>query len=139
MNVEEQIKKDGFALVHTVGDSMEPLLHQHKEESLIRQIERELLVGDVILYKRENGQYLLHRIVKKKKIFFITRGDNRFINEKVVQSQIIGILKGFYRDDVFVDCETDKEYIAYVKKLRVSYPLRFVLDKLKMVKRKITK
>jgi hypothetical protein len=36
---------------------------------------------DVIFYRRENGQYVLHRIIKIKKDGYVCRGDNQTAKE----------------------------------------------------------
>ncbi len=126
MKIEEQLEKDGYVMMLSVGDSMEPMLHQRCEQLLIEKANRELKNGDVVLYKRESGQYVLHRIVRNKKDTFVIRGDNRFNNEIVPKKWIIGILKGFYKDDSFIDCEENAEYRLYVKTLKIKYPFKYV-------------
>jgi signal peptidase I len=123
MKIEDQLEKDGFALMYSVGDSMEPMLHQRTEQLLIEKINKAPKTGDVVLYKRDSGQYVLHRIIKKKKDYYIIRGDNRYNNEKVPAYQLIGILKGFYREEKFIDCESNEEYLSYKKslKFKLSY------------------
>ncbi len=138
MKIEEQLEKDGFALMYSVGDSMEPMLHQRTEQLLIEKINKAPKQGDVVLYKRDSGQYVLHRIVKKKKDCYIIRGDNRYNNEKVPSHQLIGVLKGFYREDKFIDCENNEEYRSYKKSLkfkklfgRIGYAFKTKLSKMK--------
>ena len=69
---------------------------------LIEKPNGDIKTNDVVLYKRDNQQYLLHRVVRVEKSFYITRGDNRYINEKVYKGQIIGVLSGFYKGDKFI-------------------------------------
>ena len=138
MKIEEQLEKDGYAMMLSVGDSMEPMLHQRCEQLIIEKVNRELKNGDVVLYKRDSGQYVLHRIVKKKKDYFVIRGDNRFINELVPKRWIIGILKGFYKDDNFIDCEKNAEYRSYTKTLKIKYPFRYVSMRIISVWKRIT-
>lgn len=126
MKIEEQLAKDGYVMMLSVGDSMEPMLHQRCEQLLIGNVSRKLKKGDVVLYKRESGKYVLHRIIREKKDAFVIRGDNRFINEIVPQNLIIGILKGFYRDDIYIDCEKNRKYIVYSKMLKIKYPFKYV-------------
>ena len=126
MKIEEQINQDGYVLMLSVGDSMQPMLHQRREQLLIEKIKNPLKKGDVVLYKRSSGQYVLHRIVKKKKECYIIRGDNRYINEKVYSNQIIGILNGFYRGEKYIDCQKNKLYYFYKVRWRLLYPFRFL-------------
>ncbi len=129
-NIEEQLEKDGFVLELSVGTSMEPLLKQRQEQLLITKAIPPFRNNQIVLYKRQSGQYLLHRIVKTTPDYYITRGDNRFINEKVYETQIIGTLSGFYRGEKFVDCEKNSLYKIYVFLLRLVYPIRWLFHKI---------
>lgn len=65
---EEQIRKHGYLVYRNVGDSMLPILRQGKDLMVIsRKPEDRLKKYDVPLYKRDNGQYVLHRILKVRK------------------------------------------------------------------------
>ena len=75
---EEQIRKHGYLVYRNVGDSMLPILRQGKDLMVIsRKPEDRLKKYDVPLYKRDNGQYVLHRILKVRKNDYIICGDNR--------------------------------------------------------------
>ncbi len=137
LTIEEQLEKDGYVLELSVGTSMEPMLKQRREQLLIEKISSPLKNNDVVLYKRDSGQYVLHRIVSKRKSHYIIRGDNRYINENVCPNQIIGILKGFYRGDKFIDCKKNAGYVIYVVFWRLTYPFRFLFDKLFLLVRRI--
>ena len=119
---EELLQKQGFILKETSGTSMEPMLHEGQEQSLIRSTEtmgRDLKCRDVVLYKR-NGKYVLHRVVADLDDLIFTRGDNCSLADIVRREDVIGILAGFYRGDTFVDCEKDEEYLRYVRRLRIK-------------------
>ena len=119
---EELLQKQGFILKETSGTSMEPMLHEGQELSLIRSMEamgRDLKCRDVVLYKR-NGKYVLHRVVSDMGDLIFTRGDNCSLGDIVRREDVIGILAGFYRGDTFVDCEKDEEYLRYVRRLRIK-------------------
>ena len=126
---EEILTCEGFFLKETKGISMEPMLRQGRDQSLIRRVERELRKYDVVLFRRKNGQYVLHRIVGKRNGLFRIRGDNCMTEELVEQKQIIGILEGYYRGQTYVDCCKDLSYKAYVRKRVNTYPLRYILCK----------
>lgn len=140
LTIEEQLERDGYVLELSVGTSMEPMLKQRREQLLIEKISSPLKNNDVVLYKRDSGQYVLHRIVSKRKSHYIIRGDNRYSNENVYPTQIIGILKGFYRGDKFIDCKENAGYVIYVVFWRLTYPFRFLFDKfLGLVRRIISR
>ena len=76
---EQIIEKDGVLVYRNVGDSMLPLIKQGRDVIVIEKISKQLKRLDIPLYKRESGQYVLHRILKCKKDGYVMCGDNRFV------------------------------------------------------------
>ena len=137
IRLEEQLEREGQILAPPVGDSMMPILRYRRDLMLLKKLPREPKVNDAVLYKRENGQYVMHRIVKIRKDGYVLRGDNRFnLEYGVKREQIIGIMVGFYRDEKFIDCDTNKYYKLYVFIMRSTvFPrrvIKFIKRKLKM-------
>ena len=63
---EKVIAERGRLVYTNVGDSMYPLI-KPRDLLIIDAVNRPLRLWDVPLYKRDNGQYVLHRIVKIKR------------------------------------------------------------------------
>lgn len=99
---EEELKEKGVLVYTNVGTSMRPLIRQGKDVMIISSLDklgRNLKKMDVPLYKRESGQYVLHRIIKVTKDGYVIRGDNTYSNEYgVTDSQILGVLSGVIRN-----------------------------------------
>lgn len=98
---EEELKEKGVLVYTNVGTSMRPLIRQGKDVMIIKSFDNccKLKKMDVPLYKRENGQYVLHRIIKVNKEGYVIRGDNTYSNEYgVTDSQILGVLSGVIRN-----------------------------------------
>ena len=130
---ESLLKEQGFVLIYTRGVSMEPMLHEGKEQSLIRSVPaigREPEKYDVVLFKR-GQEYVLHRIVGRKGDLVRIRGDNCYGCDLVKREEIHGILAGFYRGDRYVDCETDRDYLRYARRRCLFFPYRWTVLKLK--------
>ena len=109
------------------GISMLPLLRQGKDIVVITKPVGELKKGDVPLYKRRNYDFLvLHRIIKVRENDYVIRGDNTYSLEYVPKDFVVGVLKEFYRDGKYCNCNTDKRYKRYTKYIILSYPLRFL-------------
>ncbi len=56
------------------GSSMNPFLIHQRDYILMRKPERELKVGDMVFFQRNDGAYVMHRIHhinKKEKLFII--------------------------------------------------------------------
>ena len=80
---EEELKEKGVLVYTNVGTSMRPLIRQGKDVMIIKSFDNccKLKKMDVPLYKRESGQYVLHRIIKINKDGYVIRGDNTYSNE----------------------------------------------------------
>lgn len=99
--IEEELQKHGKHLDIVVGNSMQPLLRVRQDQVVLTKLEKPLKKYDVVLYKRPNGQYVLHRIVKIKKDHYIINGDNRYHLEIVPKDWVIALMEGFYRCDKY--------------------------------------
>ena len=77
---EEALEKYGYFAGPPVGTSMLPLIRQAEDVVEIRPC-KTVRVLDVILYRRANGDTVLHRVVGKRKSGYVLRGDNQIVNE----------------------------------------------------------
>ncbi len=127
-NAEELLKTQDEVMTRTKGASMRPLLRQGRDIVVIKSPQFPLKAGDVPLYRVEGKEELvLHRILKADKDgTYIIRGDNLFLKEYVSESQIVGVMKAFYRDGKYCDCEKSRKYKLYIILNRVSFPLRYL-------------
>ena len=111
---EEEINKTEKLIYTNVGDSMMPLIRQGKDLLIIEKVNGRLKKYDVPLYKRDSGQYVLHRILKVRKNDYVICGDNRWGREYGIQDRhIIGVLTGIIRDGKEISVN-DKKYKIYV-------------------------
>ncbi len=95
---EDVIAEQGRLVYTNVGDSMYPTILP-RDLLVIETVKEPLKVGDVPLYKRDSGQYVLHRIYKKSRGSYVMKGDNRTGVEKgITDRHIIGVLTGVIRD-----------------------------------------
>lgn len=127
-DAEELLKTQDEVATRTRGTSMRPLLRQGRDIVVIKRPEFPLKAGDVPLYRvRGKKELVLHRILKTGKDgVYIIRGDNLYVKEYVKESQIVGVMKAFYRDGKYCDCEKSRKYKLYIILNRVSYPLRYL-------------
>lgn len=117
--------------VLTAGRSMQPMLRQHRDVVIVKRVDRELKKGDVVLYPGKDGQYIFHRIIRIKKDGFIIRGDNNYFTERhIKRKDIVGILKEFYRDGKYINCDTDRKYKIYSFYICHSYGIRYLWKKI---------
>lgn len=125
-NADEVLKTQDEVMSLTRGTSMRPLLRQGRDIVVIKRPQFPLKVGDVPLYKvKSRKELVLHRILKVNGDgSYIIRGDNLFAKEHVLESQIVGIMKAFYREGKYCDCEKSRKYKLYIFLNRASYPVR---------------
>lgn len=114
---ENEIESKGYLAFPNEGDSMMPLLREHKDIMVIRKITEPLKRYDAVLFKRPSGRYLMHRIVKVcGNGTYLIAGDNRHFEETVPEEWIIGILDEVIRDGKHISV-TSCEYQNYLKKV----------------------
>lgn len=56
------------------GSSMAPFLIHQRDSVRLQRPEHPPISGDIVLYQRENGQFILHRICRIKTAFIIWPG-----------------------------------------------------------------
>ena len=122
-NVELELTANDMYRALIAGDSMRPILRENRDVAIVDSVRGVLSPNDVVLYKRPDGQYVLHRILNTYGNYYVTCGDNRWKREKIPFDWAIGVMKGFYNDDEYIDV-TDKAYQRYSKLWCRIYPLR---------------
>lgn len=111
---EEEIARTGKLIYTNIGDSMMPMIRQNRDLLIIEKVNGRLKKYDVPLYKRDSGQYVLHRILKVRENDYVICGDNRWQKEYgITDRHIIGVLTGIVRDGKTVSVK-DKKYRLYV-------------------------
>ena len=129
------LKRDQKLVFSPHGTSMLPMIRGGLDIVVILPVDDYKLLKkyDVVFYKRDNGNFVLHRIVAKKRDFFLCCGDNQTWREKVLPEQIFGRLAGFYKDNVYTDARADKEYLKYAKRRVASRLFRKIVGKTKII------
>ena len=97
--IREVVESGGEFRMYPRGTSMLPLLRQGKDSVALVKAEA-VHRGDILLYQRANGQYVLHRVVRVRRdgtIWF--SGDNHLPIEKgIAFEQIIASVSAVFRD-----------------------------------------
>ena len=105
------------------GTSMLPMLRQGIDSVVLAPLPDRLEKYDLPLYQRENGKYVLHRIVAAGETYTCI-GDNQFANEPGLRrDQMIAVVSGFYRGEKFYSVHSP-EYWLYCRIWHYSRPLR---------------
>ena len=121
---EEQLARNGKLIYTNRGDSMMPLIRQDKDLLIIKPVHGRLKKYDVPLYKRDSGQYVLHRILQVRPHDYVICGDNRWSKEYgITDRHIIGVLSGIVRDGKEISVQ-DAKYRLYVHIWCDLFPVR---------------
>lgn len=115
--IEQCLQELGYVVLPIQGTSMWPLLREGKSRVQIASMEGQpLRKGDLVLFKREDGTLVLHRIIKsKERGIFLVCGDHQWRQlESIREDQIRGVAQGFYTNGNYID-DTTGWYRIYKK------------------------
>ncbi len=136
---KEILQRDGKLIFTPGGTSMRPMLNHHESPVLLlpRPAGR-LKKYDVPFYQRDNGQYVLHRIVKVTKDGYVCCGDGQVALEKGVRDDMIfAVLKGYYKGDRYIDVEKSLSNKIYARFWVAIRPIRRCWRKLVRIGKEI--
>ena len=95
-SIEENLAQNGFHVSTTSGYSMYPMLRDRRDRVVILPTDgKRLKRYDLPLYKKPNGKYVLHRILRVKKDHYVIRGDNTYRLERIPFDWVIGYVDEF--------------------------------------------
>jgi len=86
-------------IIRVRGNSMYPLMRSNVDRIRLRASSFELAKKrDIVLIRRDNGAYILHRVCKKERDFFYMIGDNQTeIEGPLHPDQLLAIVTEVYR------------------------------------------
>ena len=121
--IRETLDKNGEVSFVSAGRSMLPIIRDRKDTVTLVKPKKNIKAGDVVFYQRDNGRFILHRVMYVNAGTYVMRGDNQWDNEyNVRRDQIIGVLKSIERNGK-VHNVTDRDYLMYVRFLPL---IRFI-------------
>lgn len=129
--IKEHLAQGQSVTFSPKGISMLPMLRQGKDTVTLSPIVGKLKKYDLPLYQRQDGKYVLHRIVKVKDGFFTMAGDNQYTYENGIENrQIIAVVTSFTRDGK-VHLTNETGYLLYCRLWHYSRFMRRCLRALK--------
>ena len=112
--MQEKLIQGSTVRLYPSGVSMLPMLRQGIDSVIISPISHRLQKYDLPLYRRDNGQYVLHRVVKSGETY-TCMGDHQFCRETGIRhDQMIGLVTAFYRNENRI-CVTNTGYQIYCR------------------------
>lgn len=102
--LKEMIEQNMDVSIVISGNSMSPFLVNQRDVIYLSKINRKLKKGDLVLYQRSSGQYVVHRIVKVKKSGYYLAGDNQIaIEGPILDKQIFGLVTKVKRKGKWIE------------------------------------
>ena len=126
--MEEVLSSGGEFSFVPDGRSMRPMLKGKRDTVTIVKPQGRLKKYDLPLYRRANGAFVMHRVMKVQKDGYVMRGDAQYTYEPgVTDEQIIGVMTSFIRNGKKITADS-LGYRLYCRVFCPCYPLkRFVL------------
>jgi len=103
--IREVLSSGGEFKMYPRGRSMLPLIVQDEDSVILKRQDGPLKRNDIAFYQRKNGQFVLHRVVKRERDgSYVMCGDNQINLERGIEdSQIIGIMTSLYKKEKLFD------------------------------------
>jgi hypothetical protein len=121
--IRERLEAGQTVRFSPMGISMLPMLRQGKDSVVLSPVPEKLKKYDLPLYRRPDGQYVLHRVVEVGDTYTCI-GDNQFRMEPGVEhGQILALVTAFYRGERKWEV-TSPLYRLYCRFWHYSRPLR---------------
>ena len=124
--IKEKIENGGTVQLPITGTSMLPLLVWGRDTVELTKCENPQKY-DIIFYRRDDGHFVLHRIVSKNESGFILCGDNQVQKEYGInESHIIAVVKSITRKGKTFSVDRFS-YKLYVKLWTLILPFRNII------------
>lgn len=91
------------------GNSMWPFIKNRSQTVIIKKSTGVFKSKDVVFFRREDGSFVLHRVMQVFPEYIIVKGDSQINPEKVDVNNVFGVLDGFYKGKKYIPV-TDKKY-----------------------------
>lgn len=133
----EQVIAERGELIYThQGNSMYPLIKK-RDLLVIKRVTSPLKRLDIPLYKRDNGRYVLHRILKVREHDYVIAGDNCIDKEYgITDAHIIGMLTHIVRKGKTFSVNSLRRRI-YAHLICDIFPIRHIIFFFRRIKNKV--
>ncbi len=125
--IREVLAKGGEFELHPRGSSMLPTIREGRDTVMLTAVTSPPKRGDLLLYRRDTGAYVLHRVVcVEKDGTLCMRGDNQYATERGIrEDQLIATVHRYFRDgkEIRTDSPRARRYRA---RRAFTFPFRRV-------------
>ena len=123
--MQEVLNREGSVALTITGTSMYPTILGGRDQVVLVRSEQPLKKGDLPLYRRDNGQFILHRIVSVERDGTYTCcGDHQWNKEKGIRSdQILAVTEKICRKGKWFPVNA-RGYVLWVRFWMRVLPIR---------------
>ncbi len=86
--ISDKLARGADVTINPKGQSMMPLIHQGRDSVVLKKPPEILKKYDIVLYRRDNGQFVLHRVIGMGNDYIMC-GDNQWQREKNIKHEQI--------------------------------------------------
>jgi hypothetical protein len=129
--ISELLQNNQRVRIRVTGDSMMPFLRADTDSVELSAVSfKDLRLGQITLIKRTTGQYILHRLVYKKKDCFYIAGDAQSrVEGPLLPGQLVAVVSNIWRGDKLISqSNIFRRLLLFFWWLRL--PIRYVLMKI---------
>lgn len=135
----ETLENGGSMRIYPRGVSMLPMLRQGVDSVVLSDKGERLKKYDIPLYKRADGSYVLHRIIKLEDNGYVCAGDNQIAVEKGVKHEnVVAVVTSFSRGGK-THSVREFRYGLYCRAWCLTRPVRRVWRKFKRIIGKLSR
>lgn len=121
--IEEVFALGGRFRLFPRGTSMLPLIRPNVDSVLIEP-PHQFARGDILLYRRKNGQFVLHRLIRITDDGLTMCGDNQYYLEKGIPTEaVLARVCGIYFEEEYLPIDAPRLRF-YAKRRAFSRPFR---------------
>lgn len=132
--MEERFDAGGTFTFRPGGISMLPYIRGGEDKVTIRRFEGNAKKYEVVFFRRDDGKYIMHRVVGKKGGEYLICGDNQWRKERVSEEKIFATECGVERNGRKI-----KKGSLYALYCRTLFVRRFYLRGINYIKKHILK
>lgn len=103
--LKELIAEGREVRLNVRGSSMLPFLADRRDSVIIARVDSELKKGDIVIFQRKTGEYIMHRICradKAAKQYYLVGDAQSIVEGPVGEEQIFGVITSVCRKGKWV-------------------------------------
>lgn len=124
--LQKAVAAGGQFVLTVTGNSMCPTLHPDRDAVVLSAV-RKPRKGQILLFRRDSGAYILHRVCHVRDGKLVMNGDNQGWTEEISTEQVIAMVTELHRKGKVYDCGSLGSRM-YGRLMTALLPVRRVLS-----------